>query len=118
MIAQTNTMPVVGLLRLMRPKQWIKNTFVLAPLVFAREFTHPESVINALIAFGLFCVASSATYILNDIRDVERDRTHPIKRHSRPLAAGTVSLRSAIGREKRLVGWLRSRSTSLRSFRM
>jgi 4-hydroxybenzoate polyprenyltransferase len=89
--------PLTGLLRLARPKQWIKNTFVLAPLVFAREFTHPESVVSALIAFGLFCVASSATYILNDIRDVERDRIHPLKRHSRPLAAGTVSLRSAIG---------------------
>jgi decaprenyl-phosphate phosphoribosyltransferase len=69
---------------------------VLAPLVFAREFTHPESVVNALIAFGLFCIASSASYILNDIHDIERDRTHPLKRHSRPLAAGTVSVRSAV----------------------
>jgi 4-hydroxybenzoate polyprenyltransferase len=90
-------MPLVGLLRLVRPRQWIKNTFVLAPLVFAREFTNPESVVNALIAFGLFCIASSASYILNDIHDIERDRTHPIKRHSRPLAAGTVSVRSAVG---------------------
>ena len=89
--------PLIGLLRLTRPKQWIKNTFVLAPLVFAREFAHPDSIINALIAFGLFCVASSATYILNDIRDIDRDRSHPTKRHSRPLAAGTVSLRAAIG---------------------
>ena len=89
-------MPLVGLLRLVRPRQWIKNTFVLAPLVFAREFTNPESVVNALIAFGLFCIASSASYILNDIHDIERDRTHPLKRHSRPLAAGTVSVRSAV----------------------
>jgi decaprenyl-phosphate phosphoribosyltransferase len=97
MISQSKTLPLVGLLRLARPKQWIKNTFVLAPLVFAREFTHPESVANALIAFGLFCIASSASYILNDIHDIERDRSHPVKRHSRPLAAGTVPLRSAVG---------------------
>jgi len=80
----------------MRPRQWIKNAFVLAPLVFAREFTDPSAVANALTAFVLFCVASSAGYILNDIRDIERDRTHPTKRHSRPLAAGTVSMRPAI----------------------
>jgi 4-hydroxybenzoate polyprenyltransferase len=96
MISPSNTLPIVGLLRLMRPRQWIKNTFVLAPLVFAREFTDPGAVANALIAFVLFCVAASASYILNDIHDVERDRSHPVKRHSRPLAAGTVSNRSAI----------------------
>jgi 4-hydroxybenzoate polyprenyltransferase len=97
MLAQSNTVPVLGLLKLARPKQWVKNAFVLAPLVFAREFTDPGSVANALLAFGLFCVASSAGYILNDIRDIERDRTHPTKRYSRPLAAGTVTLRPAIG---------------------
>ena len=97
MIAQSNTVLAVGLLKLARPKQWIKNAFVLAPLVFAREFTDPCSVANALTAFALFCVASSAGYILNDIHDIERDRSHPSKRYSRPLAAGTVSLRPAIG---------------------
>lgn len=96
MVAPTNTLPMIELLRLMRPRQWIKNTFVLAPLVFARVFTNPGLVADALIAFGLFCIASSASYILNDINDVERDRTHPIKRHSRPLAAGTVSIRTAV----------------------
>lgn len=95
MISPTNT-SIAGLLRLARPKQWIKNTFVLAPLVFARAFTDPAAVKNALIAFLLFCIASSATYILNDIRDIERDRSHPVKRHSRPLAAGTVSIRAAL----------------------
>lgn len=97
MISQSNTLPLTGLLQLVRPKQWIKNTFVLAPLVFAREFTDPQSVASALIAFGLFCIASSASYILNDIHDIERDRTHPVKRHSRPLAAGTVSISAAVG---------------------
>ena len=84
------------LLRLARPKQWVKNGFVLAPLVFAREFNDATAVANGLIAFALFCVASSATYILNDLRDIERDRSHPVKRWSRPLAAGTVKPRTAI----------------------
>ena len=96
MVSHTNTLPVSGLLRLMRPRQWIKNTFVLAPLVFARVFTDPAELAQAFIAFGLFCIASSATYILNDINDVERDRSHPTKRFSRPIAAGIVPIRMAI----------------------
>ena len=96
MLAQPKPIAALGLLQLMRPREWIKNAFVLAPVVFAREFTDPAAVANALIAFVLFCVAASAGYILNDIHDIERDRSHPSKRHSRPLAAGTVSMRPAI----------------------
>lgn len=84
-----------GLLRLMRPKQWVKNTFVLAPLVFVRAYLDADAVGNALVAFTLFCVASSASYVVNDLRDIERDRRHPVKRLSRPLAAGIVSTRAA-----------------------
>ena len=84
------------LLRLARPKQWVKNGFVLAPLVFARAFHDMGAVTQALAAFGLFCVASSATYVLNDLRDIERDRSHPVKSWSRPLAAGTVKPATAI----------------------
>ncbi|MEI6202887.1 MAG: decaprenyl-phosphate phosphoribosyltransferase [Enhydrobacter sp.] len=83
-------------LRLARPKQWVKNGFVLAPLIFAREFHDMGAVAQAFAAFGLFCVASSATYILNDLRDIERDRSHPVKSWSRPLAAGTVRPATAI----------------------
>lgn len=97
MLAQSKPIATRGLLRLMRPREWIKNAFVLAPVIFAREFTDPAAVANALIAFALFCVAASAGYIVNDIHDIERDRSHPSKRHSRPLAAGTVSIRSAVG---------------------
>jgi decaprenyl-phosphate phosphoribosyltransferase len=97
MLAKSTPIAALELLKLMRPRQWIKNAFVLAPVVFAREFTDPAAVANALIAFVLFCVASSAGYILNDIHDIEYDRSHPSKRHSRPLAAGTVSMRPAIG---------------------
>lgn len=80
-----------GLLRLLRPKQWIKNAFVVAPLIFAHAFAAPAAIRNTAIAVLLFCCASSATYILNDIHDIDKDRRHPTKRLSRPLAAGTVT---------------------------
>jgi 4-hydroxybenzoate polyprenyltransferase len=84
------------LLRLTRPKQWIKNSFVLAPLIFARAYSDVSAIQDALFAFGLFCAASAACYIVNDIRDIERDRAHPVKSWSRPLAARHVSMRSAL----------------------
>jgi 4-hydroxybenzoate polyprenyltransferase len=79
----------------MRPRQWVKNSFVLAPLVFTGEFLNLTAICNSLIAAILFCIASSATYIINDIHDVEKDRNHPVKSKTRPLAAGIVSIRSA-----------------------
>lgn len=79
-----------GLVTLMRPKQWVKNFFVLAPLVFSGEFLNSDAVGRALLAMWLFCLASSATYIVNDMRDIERDRLHPKKSKTRPLAAGLV----------------------------
>lgn len=85
-----------GLIRLIRPKQWIKNGFVLAPLVFTGEFLQRQTIYQALLATLLFCLASSATYIVNDIRDIERDRRHPTKSLSRPLAAGVISVNSAL----------------------
>lgn len=87
---------MLGLIKLMRPKQWIKNGFVLAPLVFTGSFLHAAAVSHALLAVFLFCVASSATYIINDIHDIERDRRHPKKSKTRPLAAGIVSVPAAL----------------------
>ncbi len=86
-----------GLLRLLRPKQWIKNSFVVAPLIFAHAFTEPASIRNTVIAVLLFCCASSATYIVNDLHDIEKDRRHPTKRLTRPLAAGSVTPSAALG---------------------
>jgi decaprenyl-phosphate phosphoribosyltransferase len=86
-----------SLIRLMRPKQWIKNTFVMAPLVFTGEFAHLPSVTAVLFAVFLFCVAASATYIVNDIHDIAADRRHPTKSLSRPLAAGYLSVKAALG---------------------
>jgi len=75
--------------KLIRPKQWLKNVFVFAPVIFARElFT--GAFANALLAFAAFSLTASAVYIMNDIADVEADRLHPEKRF-RPLAARTVS---------------------------
>lgn len=85
-----------GFLKLMRPRQWIKNSFVLAPLIFAGQFKDLDAVIQAFQAAILFCIASSAAYIVNDIKDIERDRAHPSKSKTRPLAAGVVSIPQAL----------------------
>lgn len=85
-----------GLIKLVRPKQWVKNSFVFAPLIFAGEFLHPDSVYSTLLAAFLFCIAASAVYIVNDLKDIEKDRIHPEKCKKRPLAFGQVSPQSAI----------------------
>lgn len=90
-VTPTPLRQVRGLVKLVRPKQWAKNGFVLAPLVFAGEFLDPESLLSAVFAVALFCVGSSATYILNDLSDIEGDRRHPRKRKERPLASGQVT---------------------------
>lgn len=85
---------IKALILLLRPAHWVKNVFVLAPLVFAQELTDPAEVRLALMAFAAFCMASSAVYVFNDIRDRAEDRLHPLKK-TRPLAAGTVSVQTA-----------------------
>jgi len=85
-----------GLISLLRPKQWIKNGFVLAPLVFSGEFVYADAVWRGLLATLFFCLASSATYIINDIHDIEHDRRHPKKSKTRPLASGVVSVHAAL----------------------
>ena len=95
-MTQTAYVTTVSLVQLMRPKQWVKNGFVLAPLVFAGQFLNADAVAHALVAALLFCLASSATYIINDIQDVERDRKHPKKSLTRPIASGAVSVRMAL----------------------
>ena len=80
--------------KLIRPKQWVKNFFVFAPLIFAKELFHSGPFFTALKAFVAFCLTASAVYIINDIADVEADRAHPEKK-ARPLAAGTISLSQA-----------------------
>jgi len=78
--------------RLIRPRHWVKNAFVLAPAVFAGVFTVPENALKAVAAFGMFCLAASAVYVFNDLLDAPTDRLHPVKRHARPLASGALSM--------------------------
>lgn len=87
---------IIGLIKLIRPKQWVKNGFVFAPLVFSGEIHNPDAFMHSLLAAFLFCVASSATYIVNDIHDMDHDRRHPKKSKSRPLASGIVSKNFAL----------------------
>lgn len=75
----------------MRPIQWVKNGFVLAPVVFAQQLDQPQTLSRAALAFAAFCAAASAIYLFNDLRDREEDRRHPIKR-SRPIANGELSV--------------------------
>ena len=83
------------LLRALRPQQWVKNLFVLAPAVFAHRIGEPAAQLASLLAFAAFCAAASAIYLINDVRDREADRNHPLKRH-RPIAAGTLSPATAL----------------------
>ena len=79
----------------MRPKQWFKNVFLFAALIFSREFVQPQMWLHALTGFASFCCISSSGYILNDIMDVKADRAHPKKKH-RPIAAGDISIPFAL----------------------
>lgn len=79
----------------MRPKQWIKNLFIFAPLVFSRNFTNPEYLTKSLIAFFLFSLITGNVYIFNDCIDLENDRKHP-KKKFRPIASGKIGQRTAI----------------------
>ncbi len=85
-----------GIWKTMRPHQWVKNLFVLAPAVFAKDLTHPDVLSRAVYAFVLFCFASSAVYFMNDLLDAQADRAHPIKR-KRAIASGVVSKELGIG---------------------
>jgi len=81
---------VIGaLVRELRPWQWPKNLFVLAGVVFAQQLSEPGQLGRACAAMVAFCLLSSAGYVFNDLRDLEKDRIHPRKR-LRPLAAGAV----------------------------
>jgi len=84
-----------AVLRMLRPKQWIKNAFVIAPALFGRELGDASTALVVAAAVACFCAISSAVYLVNDVLDREEDRRHPVKRH-RPVAAGLVSVRTAL----------------------
>ncbi|HOQ01050.1 decaprenyl-phosphate phosphoribosyltransferase [Acetivibrio clariflavus] len=76
-------------IKLLRPKQWVKNLFVVAPLVFAKHIFDYDYVVRVIAAFILFCLMSSGVYVLNDIIDCEKDKLHP-KKKKRPIASGII----------------------------
>lgn len=78
-----------GLLHTIRPHQWVKNAFVLAPVVFAKEVFDLALLVRAGAAFVVFCLLAGAVYTMNDLGDVAADRQHPVKR-MRPIASGRV----------------------------
>lgn len=80
---------VLGLIKTIRPHQWVKNLFVLAPIFFAKNVFQTPLLLRALGAVAAFCLLSGAVYTLNDLVDVEADRVHPKKRF-RPIASGQV----------------------------
>lgn len=84
-----------GLLKTMRPKQWTKNLVVYAPLVFDEKLFVLPLLLKTTVAFALFCLISSAVYLINDVADLEKDRQHPIKRQ-RPLPSGQLGAGVAI----------------------
>jgi 4-hydroxybenzoate polyprenyltransferase len=83
-----------ALFKTMRPKQWAKNVFLLAAVVFDRKLTNVDAMLHTLLGILVFSLVASVVYIINDIADVEADRQHPVKR-KRPIAAGKLSLRAA-----------------------
>jgi 4-hydroxybenzoate polyprenyltransferase len=85
---------ISALIRTMRPRQWAKNVFVFAGLVFDVQLFQVTPFLRTLAGFVLLCLASSTIYLINDIADVEQDRRHPIKRY-RPIASGELSLNTA-----------------------
>src|SRR5215207_7079730 len=85
---------LTALIKTMRPRQWSKNVFIFAALVFDKQLFILESFLRTLAGFALFCLISSCVYIFNDLADVEADRQHPIKKN-RPIPAGALPLNAA-----------------------
>lgn len=89
---------MLSIIRLLRPKQWIKNAFVFAPFIFAKvahELPSDNVLSFSLIATAIFCLISSTVYVFNDLMDVEKDKLHPSKKLKRPIAAGLVTMNQA-----------------------
>lgn len=93
-IPKQNYKPL-DLIKIMRPWHWIKNCFVIAPLLFSGQITSLTQSIKSTVIFVAFCCVSSATYIINDICDREEDRHHPVKK-LRPIASESVKISTAL----------------------
>ncbi|MES2761461.1 MAG: decaprenyl-phosphate phosphoribosyltransferase [Bacteroidota bacterium] len=83
------------LIKLIRIHQWLKNLFIFAPLFFSGNFLITEKLTGSFYAFIIFCLNASAVYIINDFKDIEKDKLHPTKKE-RPLASGRISKQLAL----------------------
>ncbi|MGI8422010.1 MAG: UbiA family prenyltransferase, partial [Gaiellaceae bacterium] len=92
-VRATRPLPVLAALR---PRQWTKNLLLFAGILFAAKLGDATRWGEAAAAFGAYCAASSAAYLLNDVRDAPHDRLHPVKR-LRPVASGALASRTALG---------------------
>jgi 4-hydroxybenzoate polyprenyltransferase len=86
---------IINYIKLIRVPQWIKNFFVFVPLLFSQHLFDADYFFTTLLAFVIFCLASSFIYTINDIIDIGADKAHPVKRN-RPLPSGVISERSAL----------------------
>ncbi len=86
---------ITGLIKTMRPKQWLKNVFIFAPLVFDVKLFNLRYMTQTVAGFVLLCLVSGTVYIINDLADIESDRQHP-RKQKRPLAAGQLTTSAAI----------------------
>lgn len=82
-------------IKLMRPKHYIKNFLIFFPLVFSGNFFQKELLVSCIMCFFAFCLSASIVYIINDIKDKEKDKLHE-KKKNRPIASGKVSVKNAI----------------------
>jgi len=87
--------PLKAVIVALRPQEWVKNLLVYAGLIFSGKFDELDAIAAATVTFVAFCMVASAGYLVNDAQDVEEDRQHPKKRR-RPIAAGELSVRTAI----------------------
>jgi 4-hydroxybenzoate polyprenyltransferase len=85
---------LTALIKTMRPRQWSKNVFIFAALVFDKQLLHLDAFLRTLAGFALFCLISSCVYIFNDLADIQADRKHPEKKN-RPIPAGELPVSAA-----------------------
>jgi 4-hydroxybenzoate polyprenyltransferase len=86
---------ILGLVKSLRPRQWLKNLALFANLVFSGQLLEIDKFLTVIVAFGLFCLISSSMYLVNDVVDAPRDLLHPFK-SKRPIAAGVIGRKTAL----------------------
>jgi 4-hydroxybenzoate polyprenyltransferase len=79
----------------LRPKQWVKNVFIFAPMIFSLHLFQAAYIWRSLLAFALFSLVTGSIYVINDVLDRDKDRLHPVKK-DRPIASGRLGMRTAL----------------------